>query len=107
MAKKLWPIPIKVLGSTSLHSSKMTSSPQQAQRQKALAGLKLKVSRGKSIDDSDESFSENEETADDSVWTIVDRQNLNLQFELTALCRFCEGESVSIHEVERVGLGAV
>ena len=45
--------------------------------------------------------------ADDSVWTIVDRQNLNLQFKRSVLCRFCEGESVSIQEVERVSLWAV
>ena len=61
----------------------------------------------KSDDDSDESFSESKETTDDSVWTVVDRQNLNLQFERNALCRFCGGESISIQEVEKVGLGAV
>ena len=53
----------------------------------------------KSDDDSDVSFSENEETTDDSVWTIVDRQNLNLQLERNALCLFCQRESVGIQEV--------
>ena len=54
----------------------------------------------KSDDDSNKSFSENEETTDDSVWTVVDRQkNLNLQFERNSQCRFCGGESVSIQEV--------
>ena len=32
-------------------------------------------------------------------WTVVDRQNPNLQFERTVLCRFCEGKCVSIQEV--------
>ena len=69
--------------------------------------LKLEGLSKKSDDDSAESFSESEETTDDSVWTVVDRQNLNLQFERNALCRFCRGESISIQEVEKVGLGAV
>ena len=79
-----------------------SSAPEGASR------LKLEGLSKKSDDDSDESFSENEETTDDSaVWTIVDRQNLNLQFERNALCRFCGGESVSIQEIEKVGLGAM
>ena len=79
-----------------------SSVPEGASR------LKLEGLSKKSDDDSDESFSENEETTDDSaVWTIVDRQNLNLQFERNALCRFCGGESVSIQEIEKVGLGAM
>jgi len=45
--------------------------------------------------------------ADDSVWMIVDRQNLNIQFKRSVLCQFWEGESVSIQEVERVRLWAV
>ena len=32
-------------------------------------------------------------------WTVVDRQNPNLQFERSVLCRFCGGECVSIQEV--------
>ena len=32
-------------------------------------------------------------------WTVVDRQNPNLQFERNVLCRFCGGECVSIQEV--------
>ena len=61
----------------------------------------------KSDDDSAESSSENEETTDDPVWTVVDRQTLNDHLEKCTLCRFCGGESVSIEEVDQVGLGAV
>ena len=32
-------------------------------------------------------------------WTVVDRQNPNLQFERNVLCRFCGEECVSIQEV--------
>ena len=32
-------------------------------------------------------------------WTVVDRQNPNLQFERNVLCRFYGGECVSIQEV--------
>ena len=50
---------------------------RQAQCQKVLDGLNLRFV--------DESFSENEETTDDSVWTVIDRQNLNLHFKRNAL----------------------
>ena len=32
-------------------------------------------------------------------WTVVGRQNPNLQFERNVLCRFCGGKCVSIQEV--------
>ena len=84
--EKLLPKPIKALGSTSLH---LTSSASEGARRLKLEGLSKncfpKTKRLQMIQY--------------HGWTVVDRQNPNLQFERNVLCRLCGGECVSIQEV--------
>lgn len=66
--------------------------PSTSSASEGASRLKLEGLSKKSVDDSDESFSENEETTDHSVWTIVDRHNLNLQFERSAYVDSAKGK---------------
>ena len=104
--KKVLLKPIKALGLTSLLRED-DQLPSTNSVSEGTSQGKLRCMSKESDDDSVELFSEDEETADDPVWTVVDRQDLNLLFKMNALCRFCGGESVSIREVEKVGLVAV
>ena len=84
--EKFLPKPIKALGSTSLY---LTSSPSEGARRLKLEGLsKNRFPKMKRL-----------QMIQCHGWTIVDRQNPNLQFERNVLCRFCGGECVSIQEV--------
>ena len=86
MAKKLLPKPINALGSTSLH---LTSSASEGARRLQFEGLsKNRFPKTKRV-----------QMIQYHGWTVVDRQNPNLQFERNVLCRFCGGECVSIQEV--------
>ena len=79
--EKLLPKPIKALGSTSLH---LTSSASEGARRLKLEGLlKNHFPKTKRL-----------QMIQYHGWTVVDRQNPNLQFKRNVLCRFCGGECV-------------
>ena len=77
--EKLLPKPIKALGSTNLHLT--ISAPEGARRLKLEGLSKNGFPKTKRL-----------QMIQCHGWTVVDRQNPNLQFERNVLYRFCGGE---------------
>ena len=84
--EKILPKPIKALDLTSLH---LTSSVSESTGRRKLEDL------------SKNRFPKTErlQMIQYHGWTVVDRQNPNLQFERNVLSQFCGGKCVSIQEV--------